>query len=378
MKYLEKLDIQASETLCFRGSGDASWENIPSIYRDEKFISNEDHIYYDMLSRCSDDFKHCDNTFDNLVMMQHYGVPTRLLDITENPLVALYFACADDEKVNADAKVDIFKIDNSAIKRHDSDTVAMLANLVKMPSDFDLEEMKFFLEIKILSKRQDFDQIEMGQLVSCLSKIQYRIESRIDEEKSILNDSYGEYIPDEYINFLECYQRQISQFLEKAISRSGDDFFQFLNEINEFIKGFYLTQDSNGLFNYAKQKARFLKYQHFIQSEKPYFNGDLMQPNDLSKVICVKPKQDNPHIIRQSGAFFIFGVGSRMHNKLTTPNIPVDYLYRQNGKKVTIHIPKDSKVTIIKQLEALAISAGTLFTDIDKVAADIKNKYRTQ
>jgi hypothetical protein len=48
---------------------------------------------------------HPANDWEWLMLGQHHGLPTRLLDWSTNPLVALYFACATDNNTYADGAV---------------------------------------------------------------------------------------------------------------------------------------------------------------------------------------------------------------------------------------------------------------------------------
>ena len=50
-------------------------------------------MFHDMVAYVPQSFSECKSALDYLVQMQHYELPTRLLDVTTNPLVALYFAC---------------------------------------------------------------------------------------------------------------------------------------------------------------------------------------------------------------------------------------------------------------------------------------------
>ena len=92
----ERLDGNVSSGTFYRGQSDVSWLLSPSLYRTGLF-SQERALIAEIQRIRPEEFEG-GSRFDRLVKMQHYGLPTRLLDVTTNPLVALYFACEDTEK----------------------------------------------------------------------------------------------------------------------------------------------------------------------------------------------------------------------------------------------------------------------------------------
>ena len=117
----------------YRGQSNFKWKLLPSIYRELGWIKNEKLMIDKMMQSNPDEFDFS-NTFDVLSKLQHYNLPTRLIDVTMNPLVALYFACNAD--FSEDAQVYIFSPQEAKIKYVDSDTVSVLANISKMDDSF--------------------------------------------------------------------------------------------------------------------------------------------------------------------------------------------------------------------------------------------------
>jgi FRG domain len=101
-EFTQQIELALSRThdlVWYRGSGNSAYKLIPTLYRHPPI--NDSPGLIELESKILNRFRHrsvpylersLQNDWEYLFLMQHFGIPTRLLDWTENPYITLYFA----------------------------------------------------------------------------------------------------------------------------------------------------------------------------------------------------------------------------------------------------------------------------------------------
>ena len=390
--------IEKTTEVFYRGHADESWDLKPSIFRSDEGIKNEHLLFRDMVAHVPRDFSECKSALDYLVQMQHYGLPTRLLDVTTNPLIALYFACQPAGDTTVGGIVDeAFEAANAVAL----DAAISVGIDSEGNSDIYYNAYVEYLLSSVGTVSGVLTASNTGHKEGPIAdKILRCIVAPLERESPDLADKIKEAVDAGRKAAIEAGPKDGAVYLfsvpESRVKHYDSDTVSILSNLAKCGDiGINIDQNEELATKLKEEEDVQMRHEdprlktfnskdgiqillHQIREEKPYFQA-LINPFDLCRAFLVKAKHGNPRIVNQAGAFFLFGLqltdvafGESLEKGKgeEVPRVPVEWI------KKKLIIPEKFKADILKELELLGITDSYIYLGMEQYAKELKKKYK--
>ena len=120
----------------YRGHAVHTWELTPTVLRMHASdrADAESQMLTEFISNNPNEFMGDMSLLSQLVKAREFGLPTRLLDVSSDPLVALFFAVANDKHDQCDASLHLFGVPHWMMRPFNSDSVAVICAYSRLRS----------------------------------------------------------------------------------------------------------------------------------------------------------------------------------------------------------------------------------------------------
>lgn len=377
--------LNTNQNLYYRGQNDVFDNTLPSLFRNQNYLDNENNLINDFITKDPELFKNCQNNFDRLALMQHHQLPTRLLDITSNALVALYFAVEYKPKevkkeenkteINEHEEPDgrIFPFTNFPVT--DSVTNYLndsnLKNLIPDVTAIRTNNRQFL-------KSAFSDQVEIESSLARLNKD--------DKEQVVVQlDLFLTSINNE----IEHFKTTVSKHLEIKPSM-----MYWYNAYADILNNDIKKRSEDILidhYNFFNDDASIQRLYHEIRKDIGEFQPKI-DPLEFLIPKIVVPRNIDQRIRNQNGLFmFVPFVSSSLitdngssqlknneYNNKVQKTIDILSLKDKINleKKIVFNIPGNKKSEIRKELKNIGVTESFIYPDSSHIANEISHVYK--